>query len=91
MFFSLISKRLEKHIIANNKFINTSVQKGCMGKVPGCLEHMSVVWGALKEARCNKLNVANIWFDIVNVYGSNHIDLFSLHWTGMVSTNTGYP
>ena len=60
LFFSLISKRLEKHIIANNEFINTSVQKGCMGKVLGCWEHMSVVWGALKEARCNKLNVANI-------------------------------
>ena len=36
LFFSLISNRLEKHIIANNNFINTSVQKGCMEKVPGC-------------------------------------------------------
>ena len=43
LLFSLILKRLEKCIIANNKFINTSVQKGCMEKVPGCWEHMSVV------------------------------------------------
>ena len=26
LFFSLVSKCLEKHMIANNKFINTSVQ-----------------------------------------------------------------
>ena len=50
LFFSLISKRLETHIINNNKFINLSIQKGCMEKVPGCWEHMSMVWSALKEA-----------------------------------------
>ena len=43
LFFSLISKRLEKHKIANNKFINTSVQKVCIETVPGCWEHMSMV------------------------------------------------
>ena len=48
LFFSFISKRLEKYIIANNKFINTSIQKVCLEKVPGCWEHMSMVWGALK-------------------------------------------
>ena len=48
---SLISKRLEKHIIANNKFINTSVHNGCMGKAAGSWEHMSKVWGALKESQ----------------------------------------
>ena len=41
-----------------------------MEKVPGCWEHMSMFWGALKEAQCNKLNVANIWLDIANAYGS---------------------
>ena len=70
LFFSLISKRLGKRIIPNNKFINTSVQKGFMEKVFGCREHMSMVWGDLKEAHCNKLNVLNISLDIPNVYGS---------------------
>ena len=27
-----------------------------------------MVWAALKEARCNKLNVTNIWLDIVDAY-----------------------
>ena len=70
IFFSLLSKRLEQHIITNNNFINTSVQKGCMEKVPGCWEHISMVWSSLKEARQNKSTVANIWLDIANAYGS---------------------
>ena len=67
---SLILKHLEKHLIANNKFVNTSVHNGCMGKVAGSWEHMSKVWGALKESQCNKLNKANIWLGTANVYGS---------------------
>ena len=35
LLFSLISKRLEAHLIANISFINTSIQQGCMEKVPG--------------------------------------------------------
>ena len=70
LLFSLISKRLEAHLIANNSFINTSIQKGCMEKVPGCWEHMSTIWSALKEARSNKSDLATIWLDIANAYGS---------------------
>ena len=51
LFFSLVSKRLETHLIHNNKFINNSIQKGCMEKIPGCWEHLSMVRHALKEAR----------------------------------------
>ena len=47
-FFTILSKRLEKHIFSNN-LINLSIQKGCMEKVPGCWEHMSVVWDELKS------------------------------------------
>ena len=93
LFFSLVSRRLENHIITNNKFINTSVQKGCMEKVPGCWEHMSVVWGALKEARASKSSLATVWLDIANAYGSiPHKLIFfalkrygvSLHWIDLI-------
>ena len=70
LFFSLVSRRLEKHLINNNKFINKSVQKGCMEKVPGCWEHISMVWAALKEAKSKNLSLATIWLDIANAYGS---------------------
>ncbi|XP_057305436.1 uncharacterized protein LOC130642368 [Hydractinia symbiolongicarpus] len=70
LLFSLISRRLETHMITNNKFINTSVQKGSMEKVPGCWEHMSMVWSALKDARSSKSDLATIWLDIASAYPS---------------------
>ena len=60
LFFSLVSKRLETHLIHNNKFINNPIQKCCMEKIPGCWEHLSMVWHALKEARAQKSNLAII-------------------------------
>ncbi|XP_057299380.1 uncharacterized protein LOC130630000 [Hydractinia symbiolongicarpus] len=69
LFFSLISKRLESHIIKKN-FINTSIQKGCMEKVPGCWEHMSLVWSTLKNAKAQHSSLSAIWLDIANAYPS---------------------
>ena len=56
LFFSLVSKCLEAHLIHSNKFIDNSIQKGCMEKIPGCWGHLSMVWHALKEARAKKSN-----------------------------------
>ena len=70
LFFSLIAKRLETHIINQNKFINTSLQKGCIAKVPGCCEHMSLVWQELKSTKSDKKNISAVWLDIANAYGS---------------------
>ena len=71
LFFSLISIRLESHIkFKNNKFINSSFQNGCMENVPGCWEHMSMVWSAMKEARSNQTDLTTIWLDVANAYGS---------------------
>ena len=93
LLFSLVSRRLEAHIITNNKFINTSVQKGCMEKVPGCWEHMSMVWSVLKDARSDKLDLASIWLDIANAYGSipHRVIFFALeryvvpqHWISFI-------
>ena len=69
LFFSLISKRLETHLISNNKFISNSIQKACMDKVPGCCEYLSMVWHALKEAITKRSTLATIWLDITNAYG----------------------
>ena len=69
LFCSVLSKRLEKHIY-NNKLINSSIQKGCMEKVSGCWEHMSVVWDELKSRKTERSNIAAIWLDIANAYGS---------------------
>ena len=54
LFFSLVSQRFVSHIIKSNKFVNASIQKGCMEKIPGCCEHMSMVWDSLKSAKHDK-------------------------------------
>ena len=84
LFVSLISKRLEIHLIYN-KFINNSIQKGFMEKVPGCWEHLSMVWHALKEARTHKSTLATIWLDIANAYGSipHKLIIFALRRYGV--------
>ena len=66
----MIAKRFENHIIKKNKFIQTSIQKGCMEKVPGCWEHMSLVWEELKDSKLKHSNIAAVWLDIANAYGS---------------------
>ena len=86
LFFSLVSRCVETHLISNNKIINKSVQKGCMGyKVPGCWEHISMVWAALKEAKSKNLYLATIWPDIANAYGSmpHKLIIFALHRYGV--------
>ena len=70
LFFSLVSQRLVSHIINSNKFVNTSIQKGCMEKIPGCWEHMSMVWDSLKSPRHDKTNLFAILLDVANAYGS---------------------
>ena len=41
-----------------------------MEKVPGCWEHLSMVWHDLKEARIHKSNLGTIWLGIANAYSS---------------------
>ena len=85
LFFSLVSRRLEKHLINNSKFMNKSVQKGCMEKVLGCWEHISMAWAALKEIKSKNLSLATIWLDIANAYGSipHKLIIFALFWYGV--------
>ena len=37
-----------------------------MEKVPGCWEHMLVIWDELKSRETEKGNIAAIWLDIAN-------------------------
>ena len=85
LFFSLASKHLEAHLIHKNRFITNSIQKGCMERIPGCWEPLSMVWHALKEARAQKSNLAIIWLDIANASGSipHKLIVFGLHRCGL--------
>ena len=56
-----------------------------MEKIPGCWEHLSMVWHALKEERAQKSKLAIIWLDIANAYGSipHKLIAFALHRYGV--------
>ena len=50
LFFSLVSRRLEKHLINNNKFIKKVSTKGLYRKSSWVLgTHISMVWAAISE------------------------------------------
>ncbi|KAJ3595243.1 hypothetical protein NHX12_004547, partial [Muraenolepis orangiensis] len=68
VFFSAVSKRLCTYL-AENTYIDTSVQKGGIS-MPGCLEHTGVVTQLIREARENKGNLSVLWLDLENAFSS---------------------
>lgn len=69
IFFSIVARRLTNFLLTNN-YIDTSVQKGGIAGVPGCLEHTGVVTQLIREAREHKGDLTVLWLDLANAYGS---------------------
>nr|XP_014269084.2 uncharacterized protein LOC106676625 [Maylandia zebra] len=69
VFFSVVSRRLTEFLLRNN-YIDPSVQKGGIPGVPGCLEHTGVVTHLIREAHENRGDLAVLWLDLTNAYGS---------------------
>ncbi|XP_035990671.1 uncharacterized protein LOC118562404 [Fundulus heteroclitus] len=68
VFFSIVSRRLTEFLLKNS-YIDPSVQKGGIS-TPGCLEHTGVVTQLIREAHENKGDLAVLWLDLANAYGS---------------------
>ena len=62
-------QRITNYMLAN-KYIDTAVQKGGIPGISGCIEHTSVVTQIIREAKENKGDLAVIWLDLANAYGS---------------------
>ena len=69
LFFSLKSERILDFALANG-YIDTSIQKGGVPGVSGCLEHTAVVSQLIREAKKERKNLVVTWLDIANAYGS---------------------
>ncbi|GFO24652.1 reverse transcriptase [Plakobranchus ocellatus] len=64
-----MASRLTNYLTENG-YINTSIQKGGIPGVSGCLEHATMIWEAIQRAKLEKLNLDVIWLDLANAYGS---------------------
>ena len=69
IFFALKADRLLKYALAN-QYIDTTVQKGGVPDVSGCMEHTSVISQMIREAKAEKKDLVITWLDIANAYGS---------------------
>ena len=69
IFFSLLAKRLTTYML-DNKYVDTSVQKGGIPGFSGCAEHTSALTQLLHEARIDHKDLTVIWLDLANAYGS---------------------
>ena len=69
IFLSTVSKPLCTYL-EQNTYIDTSVQKGGVSGIPGCLEHNRVVTQLIREARETKGNLPVLWLDLENAFGS---------------------
>ena len=69
IFFKILANQLTEYLLRNS-YIGTSVQKGELPGIPGCLEHTRVVTQLIREARENRGDLAVIWLDFNKAYGS---------------------
>lgn len=72
-----MSRHLTDYFLKNS-YIDTSVQKGGIPKVSGCLEHTRMVTQLIREARENRGDIAVQWLDLTNAYSSIPHKLFEV-------------
>ena len=51
-----------------SQYIYTSVQKGFLRKMPGCIEHTQALMEELRDAKSKRRQVNAVWIDLMNAY-----------------------
>ncbi|XP_063436214.1 uncharacterized protein LOC134717649 [Mytilus trossulus] len=69
IYFPVLANRMTKYMV-ENIYIDTSMQKGGIAGFSGCVEHTSVLSQLIHEAKTGKKNLAVVWLDLANAYGS---------------------
>ena len=77
LFTAILKNRLLLYV-AENGYLNTTVQKAFINSVPGCLEHQVKLSCALQEARLQQKTITVCWLDLANTFGSVEHDLILL-------------
>ena len=71
LFSTLLGWRLSEYM-SENGYIDTTIQKGFMERIAGCIEHSETVHQAMLDAHLNKRNFCTSWIDLTNAFGSVH-------------------
>jgi len=75
IFFTIYQQRLSSYLL-NNNYIQRKVQKTFLDGVAGCIEHTTLTYEALKNAKSHKRSICVSWVDLNNAYGSvRHMQL----------------
>ena len=69
IFFGVLTGRLVRFLM-DNGLVDTSVQKAGLPGFPGCLEHCTMIWHTIQEAKRQRDDLAVVWLDLANAYGS---------------------
>ena len=69
IFFVILAWRFS-HFSVSIGYVDTSVQKGCVAGMPGCLENTVVLTQLLREASENKGDLVVLWLNLANAYGA---------------------
>ena len=69
LFHALIATRIEKQLLAS-KALDTTVQKGFLTGISGCVEHDLVLDTVLSEAKKARRSIAISLLDLKNAFGS---------------------
>ena len=67
IFFMVLASRRTRYLLTN-KYTETSVQKGGVPGIAGCLEHGNMIWEAIQKAKTNKKDLDGIWLYLANTY-----------------------
>jgi hypothetical protein len=70
LFWAMVAQRFYDYLITDSMYIDITKQKGSIHSMSGCLEHNTMSWTALKDARKQKKSLVLIWLDLANAYGS---------------------
>ena len=69
IFFTIVARKIQ-HFMLQNNYIKKSIQKGFQERVAGCLEHTETLTELLKDAKRSGRQIAVVWVDLANAYGS---------------------
>jgi hypothetical protein len=77
IFLAILAKRMTTYML-DNKYIDNAVLKGGVPGVSECNKHTNVLTQIMREAKEVKCELAVIWLDLANAYGSIPYKLIQL-------------